>query len=246
MPSTRPLLAAALVAVVAGVGVLGWHAAVGHVSVASAARTTASASSTPSASPTPTPPSFTVDSDVVTIGDSIMAGYGLDDSADAWPSLIGKQTGAVVANDSCSGAGFISVGDCGTDYAGLIQGAVSAKPELVVIQSSDNDLGEDPTALATATMQTVTQLHQALPDAKIVGFSTLWDQPGDVPDEVTQSSTDLQQALATVGGTYIDVGQPVAGHADWLQDDSEHPTVAGQQQLAAAFLADLERAGFHL
>jgi len=246
MPLVRPLVAAVVAAVaVSTIGVVGWHAASGHAAAASTERVS---SASPTASPTPTPtlPPFTVDSDVVTIGDSIMAGYGLDDAADAWPTLLGQQTGAEVANDSCSGAGFVSVGDCGTDFAGLVQRAVTAKPELVVVQSSDNDFGSDPTAVAQATQQTVSQIHQALPDATIVGFSTMWDQPGDVPAEVAQTSTALQQAVTSVGGTYIDVGQPLAGHADWLQADSEHPTVAGQQVLAATFRADLERAGFHL
>ncbi|WIB01224.1 SGNH/GDSL hydrolase family protein [Curtobacterium sp. MCBA15_012] len=244
MPLTRPFLAAVVVTVAVSVlGVVGWHAASGHVAAASAERI---ASASPTASPTPTLAPFTIDSDVVVIGDSIMAGYGLDDAADAWPAVLGQQTGAQVANDSCSGAGFVSVGDCGTDFAGLVPRAVTAKPELVVVQSSDNDFDSDPTTVAQATQQTVAQIHQAMPGATIVGLSTLWDQPGDVPAEVAQTSSALQQAVTSVGGTFIDVGQPLAGHADWLQADSEHPTVAGQQVLAATFRADLERAGFHL
>ncbi|WP_423919402.1 SGNH/GDSL hydrolase family protein [Frigoribacterium sp. 2-23] len=192
--------------------------------------------------PTPTRPesALAAGSPVVTIGDSIMAGYGLDDPAtSAWPVRLAVQTGAVVVNDSCSGAGFISFGDCGTTYAGLVAAAAAAHPGLIVIQSSDNDLGEDPSTLAAATNRTVQALRAAVPNARIVGLSTLWNQPGAVPAEVSESSDDLRLALAAVGGSFIDIGQPLAGHSGMLQDDDEHPTDAGQEALATAILADL-------
>lgn len=215
--------------------------------------TTPSPSRAPSPTPAPaaTPQALadagapvTDDTAVVTIGDSIMAGYGLDDaSTGAWPALLGAQTGLAVTNDSCSGAGFIAVGDCDTDFDGLVSTAVAAHPAVVVIQSSDNDFAADPTALAEATTDTVATIHALLPDAEIVGLSTLWDQPGTVPDEVAESSADLQRAVNAVGGSFVDIGQPIAGHADLLQDDSEHPTDAGQQALAVDILADLRAAG---
>ncbi|WP_139195036.1 SGNH/GDSL hydrolase family protein [Curtobacterium sp. MCBA15_001] len=235
------------------VGLVGWDAATSTTSTsATSAGSTASGTSTATASGTATPtlPASTaqgapVDDDaaMVTIGDSIMAGYGLDDASDAWPVLLGAQTGASVTNDSCSGAGFVAVGSCGSDYAGLLSAAVAAKPGIVLVESSDNDLGEDPTALASATTTTIAALHDALPDARIVGLSTLWDQPGTVPDEVADSSADLQQAVQAVGGTFVDVGQPIATGTGLLQADSEHPTVAGQQVLEGAVLDDLRAAG---
>lgn len=184
------------------------------------------------------------DTTLVTIGDSIMAGHGLADAATgAWPVLLGTATGDHVVNDSCSGAGFIAVGSCGNDYQGLIAEAVAADPGIVIIESSDNDNGEDPTTLATATTETVAALHAAVPTARIVGLSTLWDQPGAVPAEVEQSSDDLRTAVTAVGGTYLDIGQPIAGKDGLLQADDEHPTDAGQQVLASAILADLRAAG---
>lgn len=208
------------------VGLLAWNTVT--ASAASAAAETGTA---------------TTHSTIVTIGDSIMAGHGLSDpGSTAWPVLLGEATGTSVTNDSCSGAGFIAVGSCGTDFAGLIPAAVDAAPDLVVVESSDNDEGEDPVALAAATMATVKALHAALPHAWIVGLSTLWDQPGGTPAEVRQSSTDLERAVDVVGGTYIDVGQPIAGRAGLLQSDDEHPTVIGQQVLAVSLMDDLRAA----
>lgn len=196
-----------------------------------------------SAGSTPTPTAPPAGTSVVTIGDSIMAGYGLDSSADAWPALLGKADHLHVTNLGCSGGGFVAVGDCDTDYAGLVDQAVAAHPSIVVIQSSDNDLGESAASIETATRLTVKAVHTALPKARIVGLSTLWDQPGAIPDEVGESSASLRRAVKAVHGTFVDIGQPIAGHTDWLQSDSEHPTVAGQQVLFRAIQRDVRRAG---
>lgn len=210
---------------------------------------------TPSAAPTSSPSAspasasdnsaaVTNDTTLVTIGDSIMAGHGLTDPAtSAWPIRLATQTGTPIINDSCSGAGFVAAGDCGTDYAGLLSTAVAAHPGLIIIESSDNDFAADPTQLASATNQVVRTLHAALPNTRIVGLSTLWDQPGSIPTGVTQSSADLQRAVAAVGGTFINIGQPIDSEPGLLQADNEHPTDSGQQALSSAIAADLRHVG---
>ncbi|MCJ1713633.1 SGNH/GDSL hydrolase family protein [Curtobacterium sp. VKM Ac-2922] len=219
--------------VVAGLAVV---AGIGYVAVEHPTRASAGATATA----TTTPPRGTR---VVTIGDSIMAGYGLDSAADAWPAMLGRVDHLRVTNLGCSGGGFVAVGDCDTDFAGLVAQAEAAHPAIVIVQSSDNDLGQDAATIESATAATVAQLHAALPSARIVGLSTLWGQPGDVPDEVAQSSASLQRAVQAAHGTFVDVGQPLAGHADLLQSDSEHPTVAGQRVLTRVIQHDLRRAG---
>ncbi len=183
---------------------------------------------------------------IVTIGDSIMAGYGLDDPDQAWPALLGASTGATVVNLGCSGGGFIAEGECGGDFASLIPSAVAASPDVVIIQSSDNDYGYDPADIEVATRQTVDELRSALPNAQIVGFSTLWDQPETVPDDILSGSASLQDAVASVGGIGLDLGQPIAGQPDLLQDDDEHPTALGQQVLADVIRSTLGDAGIAL
>jgi acyl-CoA thioesterase I len=214
------------------------HESAAHASSPSASLAIAPDSTVAATTPTPTPTPIeaaapAAPEKVVTIGDSIMAGYRLD-ASQAWPALLAASDGIDVTNLACSGAGFIAVGGCGADYEGLIAQAVAADPDVVIIQSSDNDLGESADALQAATTRTVDDLQAALPDADIIAFSTLWDQPGWTPAEVADSSASLQSAVEGVQGTYIDLGQPIAGDPAFLQADSEHPTVAGQQALAQA------------
>lgn len=182
---------------------------------------------------------------VTTIGDSIMAGLGLS-SSENWPALLAAQNNIRVTNLACSGAGFIAIGNCGTDFAGLISQAVSAKPNIIIIESSSNDLGEADSDIATATTKTLQQLHQALPRTVIIGLSTIWNEQPSVPHEVVSSSAALESAVEAVGGVYFDIGQPLLGHAEWMQDDDVHPTADGQTKIAAVVHAALTNAGFPL
>lgn len=182
---------------------------------------------------------------VVTIGDSIMAGYGLDPDS-AWPVLLAGKTGVPVVNLGCSGGGFIAVGGCGTDFEGLIDQARQQNPAIIIIQSSDNDDDQSAPAIRDATLRTVSALHAAAPDALIVGLSTLWDQPDEQPSTIGAATAALRAALSSVGGTFVDIGQPLAGNPQLLQADDEHPTVAGQQVLVRAIGDRLADAGIEL
>jgi acyl-CoA thioesterase I len=200
----RIAIAVAAVVVAVAAGVVGYRLLAPHVrSVVAGAGAAAGV-----VAATPSPPALKV----ATIGDSIMSGNGLDPS-EAWPVLLSASTGAAVANLGCGGAGFVAVGECDTDYSGLVAEAAAGHPDVVIIQSSDNDFGEDDDDIAAATTATVASIRAALPDARIIGLSTLWDQPGELPDQVASTSDDLRTAVEAVGGTFIDLGQPLADQA---------------------------------
>lgn len=199
---------------------------------------------TEASAPTPTPsaPGTPV---VATIGDSIMSGHGLEDGAD-WPTLMSDDRDDTVVNVACSGAGFIAVGSCGSDFAGLIPAAVKDRPAIVIVQGSDNDHTQSAPALDAATRAMIDTLHRALPEAQIVGLNTLWDQPTPAPAEIAYSSASVRAAVTAVGGVYVDIGQPLQGRLGLLQPDDEHPTVAGQQVLLQAVEAALDAAGVNI
>lgn len=183
---------------------------------------------------------------VVTIGDSIMAGYGLDDGED-WPTQLSSRASVGVDNLACSGAGFVTVGSCGSSFAGLIPQAVKDAPMIVIVQGSDNDVGQSDADIEAATEKTVDALHRALPKAQLIGLSTLWDPDEDEPQEITETSAAVKRAVTAVHGTYVDIGQPLREDpSTLLQDDHEHPTVAGQHKLLVVIRKELARAGHPL
>lgn len=206
--------------------------------------TSAPIAETPSPTPTPTS-SPRVQGTVVTIGDSIMAGYGID-AEDAWPALLERETGASIVNLGCDGAGFVEDGDCGADYAGLLPDAAAEEPALVIIQSSDNDSDDSPATIRRETQTTIQRLHEMMPHAQLVGLSTLWNLPWDAPDTIQASSDALESAVTSVGGRFVSIGQPFEDDPDLLQDDSEHPTAEGQRVLASVIRMALLDAGVRL
>lgn len=184
---------------------------------------------------------------VVTIGDSIMKGFGLSPDQ-AWPALLGQENGWSVTNLGCDGAGFSQVGsasDCGTPFSGLIPAAVSLQPQVIFISGSSNDLGISDDTLLSQTLAALQSLRASLPKATIIGISTIWNDQTEVPGQIDDINQQVKQAVQGVGGTFIDVGQPLTGHPEWMQDDDVHPTAAGQQQLAVAIGAAITSAQPH-
>lgn len=176
---------------------------------------------------------------VVTIGDSLMSGFGLQPEQ-AWPALLASRAHLSLTNLACPGGGFVVSGDCGVTFSGFIPAVVALQPQLIVIESSSNDFWEDGDEIRTDITDTVDALHQAVPDARIVGLSTIWNDDPDVPDDTAVTSDALRDAVNAVGGTFIDVGQPLAHHPEWMQDDDVHPTARGQRAIEQTVMSALQ------
>jgi acyl-CoA thioesterase-1 len=184
---------------------------------------------------------------VVAIGDSIMKGHGLT-PAEAWPALLAQSNHWALHNLACDGAGFVKTGDaddCGGDFSGLVAEAVAAKPSLILISGSSNDLGISNAQLQRQTVDVVKALRAALPTTTIVGISTVWNDTA-APDQMDDINEQVRQAVKAVGGVYLDIGQPLAGHRSWLQGDDVHPTVQGQRELAKAIAGAIRSAKLKL
>lgn len=203
--------------------------------------------STPRATTAPTPsPTATelAHPSVVAIGDSIMKGHGLAPD-EAWPALLAGQSGWRLDNLACDGAGFLAVGDdsdCGETFSGLVAKAVALHPRTVIIEGSSNDFGQADSALLPETLAQVDALRAALPRAQIIGLSTLWGDTA-VPDQLADVDAQVRDAVVSVGGRFVEIGQPLRGHPEWMQSDDVHPTAAGQLAIYAAVQSAFRRAG---
>lgn len=178
---------------------------------------------------------------VVTLGDSLMSGFGLEPQQ-AWPTLLAGRAHVWLTNLACPGMGFVVQGDCGTTYAGLMPAVAALQPQLLIVESSSNDFWEDEDEIRTDTADTVDQLRAAAPDARIVGLSTIWNDDPEVPGDTKVTSDALKDAVDKVGGTFIDVGQPLAGHPEWMQEDDVHPTPRGQRAIEQTVMSALQDA----
>lgn len=177
----------------------------------------------------------------VALGDSLMSGFGLD-RAEAWPVLLSARASVTMTNVACAGMGFVVRGDCGTTYAGFVPAVAALQPQLLIVESSSNDFWEDPDDIRADTADTVAELHDAAPEARIVGLSTIWNDEDDVPDDTAVTSEALHDAVDAVGGTYLDIGQPLRGHPEWMQEDGVHPTARGQHAIEQTVMSALQDA----
>ena len=79
-----------------------------------------------------------------------------------------------------------------------------------------------------------------MPHARLIGLSAIWDQDAP-PAQLATISAAMHTAVAGVGGSWLDLGQPLRGHPAWMQADDVHPTARGQRALLAAVSGALER-----
>ena len=207
----------------------------GAASAGAAAADKSAVTPSPAATRSAIPPAAHAPMQVLTIGDSIMKGYGLS-PADAWPELVSASNGWDLTTLACDGAGFVDLGnpaECGDTLVDIVRSAATLHPDLIIIEGSSNDLEHPNSELLAATTSALTILRSEFPNAEIIGLSAIWPTT-DPPAQLADINSQVQQAVTAVGGHYLDIGQPLVAHPKLMQDDDIHPTVSGQMVLATA------------
>ena len=169
---------------------------------------------------------------VVAIGDSIMAGHGLDVDQ-TWVALLARKDGWRFTNLASDGSGFVTVGTNGDTFSDQAKVAESLNPDVVIFSGSSNDLGVSEATLDRATAAMVGQFHRALPNTSIIAVSAIWGDTA-LPSQMRVIDAEVDNATTKAGGLFLDIGQPLFGRSDLMQSDGVHPTAAGQRVLAAA------------
>lgn len=160
-----------------------------------------------------------------------MSGYGTENE-EGWPDILAKESERSILNLGCAGAGFVSEGDCGMNYAGLVAEAAKYAPQVVVIQGSDNDFGYDYETVKEATEAAVEKIRALLPNTRIIGLNTVMWRYDEFAEAVDTTSELLKAAVEKNDGDFVDIGQPTAGVESYVQEDLEHPSKDGQKALA--------------
>jgi lysophospholipase L1-like esterase len=194
----------------------------------------------------PSPRTTKIQPTVAFIGDSYTFGTGAQNRLNRWSTQVSASLGWTEENFGKGGTGYVSVsqqcnGPC-TNYAGSIKEAKAVKPALVIVAGIRNDASLPADVLDPAIADFYTALRAALPDAKIIAISPIWNAVKP-PERVNTIGLEIKAAVESVQGSYLDIGQPLTGHPDFFDVDGVHPNDAGYAALTTAIQASLKESG---
>lgn len=181
--------------------------------------------------------------DVAFIGDSYTVGAGSTNGG--FVKLLSKGQPWDVINLGVGGTGYApsqgategSMNACGREscpgYIDVIPQAVEGGADVVVVSGGRNEAKVPADAQAATIDAFYKKLRAELPDAKIIAFSPIWDSE-PAPAAIPAMAGMVRTSVEAVGGTFIDLGQPLEGKADLITADGVHPNNAGYEALADA------------
>lgn len=187
---------------------------------------------------------------VAFVGDSYTAGAGVA-ASEAFPALLAGDLGWAYANLAEGGTGYItrpgqepeqSRLGCGEDYcpsyAEVIPDLVQYEPDIVIVSGGRNSANDPASAQEKAIESFFEDLREALSDADIYATTPLTDDDAATGSLVAMGGL-VEEAVTRVGGTYLEIGQPLEGAPQLVLDDGVHPNGRGHEVIADAILAAL-------
>ncbi|GAA2183636.1 hypothetical protein GCM10009785_28060 [Brooklawnia cerclae] len=171
----------------------------------------------------------------VFVGDSYSLGAGGDGTN--WTTLLSAAAGWTEVNLARGGTGYTTGSNgstCALDYCPsyqeMIPEVAAADPDIVVVSGGRNDgSGFDREAIGTF----YSSLRAAVPDARIIAVSPLWDSE-PTPDWLVTLEEDVRYSVTTSGGEYADIGQPLLDHPELIATEGVYPNAEGYTVIASA------------
>lgn len=168
--------------------------------------------------------------EVVAIGDSIAFGKGVRPDQ-SWPALVAAQHDWSLTNLAVSGSGFVKPGWNGDTFRQQVDTALGLHPDYILIAATRNDRAESPALVAASAGELLGELRDTFPRAHIIGITTVWGADAPPPTVATVNGI-VEKAVTGAGGTFLDIGYPLAGHPELVQADGIHPNAAGERAVA--------------
>lgn len=186
-----------------------------------------------------TPPPTAAPAPVVAfLGDSYTVGARATSTAKRWSTIVSEDFGWAEKNFGIADSGYFVAGSManGEPYHARVKAVAAAKPSIVVVSGGRNDLYEDQAKIDPAIRKTFTDLRAALPKARIVAVSPFWGASEPIPPQLSAIAGTVRASVESVGGRYVDVGQPILRHPEMMHSDLVHPLDAGYAALARSFI----------
>lgn len=182
---------------------------------------------------------------VAFIGDSYTGGSDMGGNGEQnYTSIVANEMGWTTLNFAKGGTGYVKSGGPGAQpfEAQQLDDVVAARPDIVVVVGSRNDIDETEPAITEAAEHLYASLKTRLPDTKLLVVGPIW--PGDAPQAMDRVRSAV---LAAATAESVPVVDPIAdrwlndGTADLIGSDGIHPNDAGHAYLAEHMITVLER-----
>lgn len=191
--------------------------------------------------PPPRPSVFDESPTAVFVGDSFTAGSGASRPSAGFANRVAVAMEWRSTFLGEGGTGYAGSGSTGGHpYSARLDSVIGLDPDVVMFSGGLNDRGVPLDALAAAVHDELAEVVAALPDATVYVVSPI-SSPG-APDRFMRGviATIQEEAAGVPGVTYLDIGQPLAGHPALIGPDGLHPNNDGHAAIAAAILAELD------
>jgi lysophospholipase L1-like esterase len=154
-----------------------------------------------------------------------------------WTYLVCRHFGWDQRNFGVGGTGYVTAGGQAgaTNYLGRVGEVAAEDPSIVIVSGGLNDYARGATdaEFVAAVNQTYAALRQALPRATIIGIRPFYTAAPE-PDQLATMAGEVESAVQSVGGVYLDTGDPLLGLTQDISSDGVHPNDAGYAVLAQA------------
>jgi lysophospholipase L1-like esterase len=172
------------------------------------------------------------------LGDDWTAGTGATGRAKRFTTLVCAQLDARERNFGVAGTGYAKSSPSGGPFESRVAAVVAAHPQVVVVSGGRNDNVDAPATASEHARELFAALRAKLPDAVLIAVAPFWGD-SDLPQSMVSLAAAVKQGVTAVGGTYLDLPDPIHGHPSFMADLAD-PNDRGYAAIAAALAPQLQ------
>jgi lysophospholipase L1-like esterase len=177
---------------------------------------------------------------VLFIGDSYSEGKGAGTVAKRFTTLTADAMGWREVNAAQGCTGYVAQCWLGhklhISYEAVLQ-TINIQPDIVIVSGGRNDKWTSNTSASIYWFYAC--LHAKFPKAQLFATSPIWGSSRKPPAKLQLLQTAVRTAALGNGATYIDLGNPLLGHPEYMAKDAIHPNVSGHAAIANALIRSL-------